>query len=175
MSMAMMLFACENDMETINSFNTDENVPDETAKDIEVIYSDSGRVLMKLTSPLLNRYEKEEPYIEFPNGLRLLFYDSLMNVKSELTANYGINWTKKKMMEVKDNVVINNYEKDEILNTEDIIWDQKKQKFYSNVFVKRTTKDGVIYGDGFTANESLSHYKLIHPRGVFAVEDKTEQ
>lgn len=174
MGMAMMLFACENDMETINSFTTDESLPDEMARDIKVIYSDSGKILVELISPLLTKYETDDPYMEFPDGIRLLFYDSAMNVKSELTADYGINRIKKKIMEVKGNVVINNFEKDEVLNTEHIIWDQKKREFYSNVFVKRTTKEDVIYGDGFTADESLTNYKLIHPRGVFAVEDDTE-
>lgn len=167
-----MLFACENDMQTINSLNIDDNLPDETAKDIEVIYSDSGKIMIKLLSPRLNRYEAEEPYMDFPDGLRLLFFDSLMNVKSELTANYGISWEKKKLMEVKDDVVITDYEKDEVLNTEHITWDQNKREIYSEVFVKRTNRDGVMYGDGFSADENLKNYKLIRPRGVLTVEDK---
>ena len=170
---ATMLFACENDMQTINSFSIDDSLPDETARDIEVIYSDSGRVMIKLISPRLNRYETKDPYIEFPEGLQLLFFDSVMNVKSELTANYGISWEKKKLMEVKDDVVITNYEKNEILNTEHIVWDKKKKKIYSEVFVKRTNNDGVMYGDGFTADENLNTYKLLRPRGVFTVDDET--
>ncbi len=167
-----MLFACENDMQTINSLNTDDTLPDETARDIEVIYSDSGKIMIKLLSPRLNRYEKEEPYMDFPEGLQLLFFDSLMNVKSELTANYGISWDNKKLMEVKDDVVITDFEKDEVLNTEHIIWDQSKKEIYSEVFVKRTNRDGVMYGDGFSADENLKSYKLIRPRGVLTVEDK---
>jgi LPS export ABC transporter protein LptC len=167
-----MLFACENDMQTINSLSTDDILPDETARDIEVIYSDSGKIKIKLLSPRLNRYENEEPYMDFPEGLRLLFFDSLMNVKSELTANYGISWEKKKLMEVKDDVVITDFEKDEVLNTEHIIWDKSKKEIYSEVFVKRTNKDGVMYGDGFSADENLKTYKLIRPRGVLTVEDK---
>ena len=169
---AAMLFACENDMQTIKSLNIDDTLPDETAKDIEVIYSDSGKIMIKLLSSRLNRYEKEEPYMEFPEGLQLLFFDSLMNVKSELTANYGISWEKKKLMEVKDDVVITDFAKDEVLNTEHIIWDQAKKEIYSEVFVKRTNKDGVMYGEGFSADENLKSYKLIQPRGVLTVEDK---
>ena len=109
---ATVLFACENDMQTINSFSSDDSLPDETARDIEVIYSDSGKIKIKLISSRLNRFETDDPYIEFPEGLRLLFFDSVMNIKSELTANYGISWEKKKLMEVKDDVVITDYEKD---------------------------------------------------------------
>lgn len=169
---AAMLFACKNDMETISSLTVDESQPSETAKNVELIYSDSGRVMIKLISPLLNRYINEEPYFEFPDGLHLFFYDSVMNVKSELTANYGINWENKKMMEVKDDVVITNHDKNEVLNTEHVIWDQRIKKIYSDVFVKRTTPNGVLYGEGFDANESLTSWKLHKPRGEFLFDEE---
>jgi len=166
-----MLFACKNDMETISSFIIDDSLPGESAKDVEMIYSDSGRVMIKLVTPILNRYITDSPYIEFPEGLHLFFYDSLMNVKSELTANYGINLENKKTMEVKDDVVITNHEKNEVLNTEHVIWDQKIKKIYSDVFVKRTTPDGVLYGEGFDADESLKSWKLRKVSGEFTFEE----
>jgi hypothetical protein len=67
--------------------------------------------------------------------------------------------------------VINNYDKQEVLNTEHIIWNRKEQKIFSNVFVKRTSPDGVLYGDGFDANESLTNYTLRNPHGVFTIQD----
>lgn len=173
---AIMLFACENSMKTINSISNSDTLPAESARDIEVIYSDSGKTLIKLIAPKLDRYQKkDEPYMEFPEGLKLLFYDSVMNVKTQLTANYGISWENKKLMEVKNNVVITDFEKTETLNTEQIIWNQKTRKIYSEVFVKRTTPDGVLYGDGFDADESLKTYKLRNPRGVFTVEDDVDK
>jgi LPS export ABC transporter protein LptC len=168
---AAMLFACKNDMETITSLTVDDSVASETAKDIEMIYSDSGKILIKLISPLLNRYMSDEPYLEFPEGLHLFFYDSVMQVQSELTANYGINWEDKKLMEVKDDVVITNHPKKEILNTEHVIWDQRIKKIYSDVFVKRTSPEGVLYGEGFDADESLKAWKLRKVSGEFTFED----
>ncbi len=169
---AIMLFACNNDMETISSFEISDTLPGETATDIEVIYSDSGKIMIKLISSKLIRYQNENPYLEFPEGLKLLFYDSAMVAKTELTANYGINWENQKRMEVKDNVVIIDHEKNETLNTEHIVWDQRKKKIFSDVFVKRTTPDGVIYGDGFDSDESLKNYVLRRPRGVFTIQDE---
>lgn len=171
---AIMLFACNNDMETINSVSGADNLPGETATDIEFIYSDSGKILIKLASTKLIRYQNEDPYLEFPEGLEIIFYDSAMVVKTVLTAKYGINWENQKKMEVKDDVVIHDYQKNETLNTEHIVWDQRKKKIYSEVFVKRTTPDGVIYGEGFDSDESLKNYVLRKPRGVFSIdEDKT--
>lgn len=169
---AIMLFACNNDMETINSFEGADTLPGETATDIEFIYSDSGKILIKLISPRLLRYQNEDPYLEFPEGLKLLFYDSAMVVKTELTANYGINWEVRKKMEVRDNVIIHDFQKNETMNTEHIVWDQRQKKIFSNVFVKRTTPDGVIYGDGFDSDESLKNYVLRKPRGVFSIQDE---
>ncbi len=167
-----MLFACKNDMETITSLTVDDSVASETAKDIEMIYSDSGKIVIKLISPLLKRYINDEPYLEFPEGLHLFFYDSIMQVQSELTANYGINWEDKKLMEVKDDVVITNHAKKEVLNTEHVIWDQRIKKIYSDVFVKRTSPEGVLYGEGFDADESLKAWKLRNVSGEFTFEEK---
>jgi LPS export ABC transporter protein LptC len=169
--MAAMMVSCKNDMTTISAITPDEGQPTETARNIEVLYSDSGRIIIQLTAPLLKRFADEEAYMEFPEGLQLNFFDSLMNVKTTLTAQYGISWEKTKIMEVKNDVVVNDFEKDEILNTEHLIWDQREQRIYSEVFVKRTTPDGVLYGDGFDADENLSEYILRNPRGVFTIEE----
>lgn len=158
-------------MKTISSFTIEENPPAETAKMVEVLYSDSGKVLIRLEAKKLNRFSTDDPYIEFPEGLNLYFFDSLMNVKTTLSANYGISYEKTKIMEVKNDVVINDFEKKEMLNTEHLIWDQRQQKIYSNVFVKRTSPDGVLYGDGFDADESLKSYTLRNPRGIFTIKE----
>jgi LPS export ABC transporter protein LptC len=158
-------------MKTISALTIDDSTPAETARKFEVLYSDSGQVLIKLEADILNRFAAGEPYLEFPEGLILYFYDSLMNVKTILTANYGVSWEKTKIMEVKDDVVIIDFEKDETLNTEHLIWDQRQQKIYSDVFVKRTSPDGVIYGDGFDADENMKSYTLRNPRGIFTVEE----
>lgn len=158
-------------MSTISSFSIDENHPTETARDIEVLYSDSGKIVIQLEADVLNRFADDEPYLEFPDGLTLNFYDSLMNIRTTLTANYGISWEKTKIMEVKHDVVVRDFEKQETLNTEHLIWDQRQQKIFSDVFVKRTTPDGVIYGDGFDADEGLNNYTLRNPRGVFTIEE----
>jgi LPS export ABC transporter protein LptC len=169
--MVAMLFACKNDIETISSLTIDESLPVETAKNVEMYYSDSGRVIFLMLAPRLSRFMADDPYIEFPEGLQLFSYDSAGQIQSELTANYGINWEKKKVMEVKDNVIIINHQKEETLNTEHVVWDQRSRKIFSDVFVKRTTKDGVIFGQGFDADESLSVWKLRKVSGEFNIEE----
>ena len=61
--------------------------------------------------------------------------------------------------------------KNEILNTEHLIWDQSKKTIFSNVAVKITTNDEVIYGDGFESDETFNKYEILNPRGTINVKD----
>ncbi len=91
-----------------------------------------------------------------------------MRVKTSLRANYAITWNSRKLMEARNDVVI--ISKDEIINTEHIVWDQRRRVIFSDVFVKRTNKDGVMYGDGFDADETFNKYSIRNPRGTFSVQ-----
>jgi len=164
------LSSCENDPVLVNEISFIDTLPVQTAKNIDVIYSDSGKIQAKIVSPLLEKYAGDKPYLEFPKGINVIFYDNEMNIKSTLTANYAINWENNNIMEARNDVVIINHQKEEKINTEHIVWDQVKRKIYSNVFVKRTTKDDVLYGDGFDADETFSKYTLRNPRGTFHVD-----
>jgi len=150
-------------------------MPVESAKDIEIIYSEEGSPRALLTSPQYNKYEGKNPYMEFPDGIKLIFFDSLNNEKSQLTANYAISDEKSQIMEAKNNVVVINYEKNETINTEHLIWDQKKQLIYSNVFVKISTKDEVIYGqEGFESDQNMDKWIIKKTSAEFKIENEDE-
>jgi len=172
---ALMLFACENDIQTIYSLSQIDSLPLELVNDLEVIYSDSGYIQAKLQSPIMKKYKEEDGYYEFPEGFKVIFYDSLQNIKSQITANYGINWEKDKKMEAKSNVVVFNKIKNEKLETEHLVWDQKKKKIFSDVFIKITKPDAVIYGDGLTSDQNFSHYVIVNPTGEFKVKTDDDQ
>ncbi len=170
-----MLFACENDIQTIYSLSQIDSLPLELVNDLEVIYSDSGYIQAKLEGPIMKKYHEEDGYYEFPEGFKIIFYDSLQNVKSQITANYGINWEKDKKMEAKSNVIVFNKIKNEKLETEHLVWDQKKKKIFSDVFIKITKPDAVIYGDGLTSDQNFSHYVIVNPTGEFKVKTDEDQ
>src|SRR6056297_2325596 len=87
----LVLFACSNDMATVSSISEEEEMPVDIAKDVQITYSDSGNIKMRLNSELMKTYEGEEPYMEMPEGLYVRFYDSSGNIKSTLTSNYAIS------------------------------------------------------------------------------------
>ena len=168
----VMLFACKSDIKKVSVFCDNNTLPEITAKHIKFIRSDSGKVQAILTSPLMVSYGGAEPYMEFPEGFEVVFYDSLMNIKSFITADFGINYEKRKLMEAKNNVVIINKEKQEQLNTEHIIWDQRKKIIYSYVPVKITTPDEIIEGDTLIASETFDKWEIKNTTGIFEIEDE---
>ena len=166
-----LLFSCENDLEKVKLYSKGEDSPQESAKSIKIIYSDSGRVEVELTALTLNRFETESPYIEMPKGFHATFYDNRLEVKSKLEADYGIRYEKEQKMEARKNVMVINQKGDK-LNTEHLIWDEKKEKLYSNEFVKITTKDEIIYGNGFEANQDFSKYKIFNIKGTISLNNE---
>ena len=167
----LVLSSCENDLQTIDLVITGKDAPSETMKNPEIIYSDSGKVVMKLTGSELERYSGERPHIIFPKGINMFFYDDSMKINSTLKAEYGIRYEKEGGMEAKRNVEVVNV-KGEKLNTEHLIWEEGKDRIYTKEFVKITQGRDVIYGDGLESNQDFTKYKILKPKGVFTLNDQ---
>ena len=176
-TLAILLFffvSCQTDIQTINQLNVGKGLPSETMKDAEIIYSDSGKVKMKLTGKKLDRYSGEKPHIIFPEGVGVLFYDDSMKVNSHLNADYGIRYEADGLMEAKRNVEVVNI-KGQKLNTEDLILNEAKDSIYTNVFVKITEGDEVIYGDGLESNRDFTRWRIKNVKGMFNLKDNPQE
>lgn len=165
--------SCETDIATINSLSSEDELPIESGKNVEYIYSDSAIVRAKLTAPRLDRFGGKKNYMELPNGMHVIFYNEEKKEQTNLTADYGIGYddgTGMNKMEAKRNVVVIN-EKGDRLNTEHLIWDAITKQIYTEEFVKITTKEETIWGDGLKADQDFSKYEILHPKGSIAVND----
>ncbi len=173
LAVMMIMPACKSDIETIGTITQVDEGPIESAFNIEIIHSDQAYVRMILNAPQMDRYENEEKYLEMPQGLTVVFYDTLMQQTSSMSANYAISYEDSEIIEARDDVVVIN-ELGERLNTEQLVWDQKKEIIYSEKFVKITTEDEITYGEGFRADERFDQWEIINPRGTFRVENPRE-
>lgn len=170
-SVIALFFSCENDLQKIKAITEFSDEPTQTAKEIEILYSDSGYVQVRLKAPLLYFFEnEEEPYFEFPQGIEMLFLNKDKVEESKLTADYSIYYSEKGIWEAKYNVIAVN-QKGETLNTEYLVWNERDEKIHSDKFVKITDQDGIIYGDGFEANQYFSKWKILNPKGYINMED----
>lgn len=173
--MATTLFSCTNDMEEIKRLAVvDDTIPSMYARDVSIIQSENGHLKYILSAPLLQRYEsKTGPTIVFEEGFKVVFYDSLNPevVRTEITAKYGINKESEKIMEAKSDVIVINHLKKEQLNTEHLVWNQVTKKVFSDVFVKITTPDKILYGEGMESDETFNRWSIRKPRGEMYINE----
>jgi LPS export ABC transporter protein LptC len=168
----LMVTSCRNDMETIRSLDIHDTVPDMSAKEGEILFSEKGKVQVKLTAPTLVRTTMDnEPVIEFPDGFTVFFYDSTFQVKSTITGDYGISFEKRKIMEARHNVIVENLETEEKMNTEQLFWDQNKETIYTEKFVRITRGEEVITADGLVSDQSFESMEFDNPKGLIEGTD----
>ena len=77
------------------------------------------------------------------------------------------------LWEAKGNVVATNAQGQK-LETEQLFWNQKSKRIYSNVDSKVTQKDGVILGEGFESDEQFQDFIFRRPKGKVAVDSGPE-
>lgn len=161
------LYACSNNVEDIEKLKLKSEANVESAKDVDILYSDSAVVRMRIKSPLMqNRQDKENPTRVFPNGVWVDFFDVSKSPTSHLIAKYAEYSDKLKIITLRDSVVVNNY-KNEKLETEELYWSERDGKIYSKKFVRVTTPSEVIHGYGFTSNMEFTEWEIDSVSGVF--------
>jgi LPS export ABC transporter protein LptC len=165
-----VLFSCQPDLKTIEAITKEGNLPVETASNMKIVYSTHGQIQMIMEAPEMQRFEGDKPYMELPAGFVMVFYDSLMNETSSISAKYAIQYEDDQLIDARNDVVVENRENNEKLNTEQLIWDQKNELIFTEKFVKITTEDEVLYGDGFESDERFTSWEIKNPRGTFYVE-----
>jgi len=93
-----------------------------------------------------------------------------MNVESELKAQYAVHYEDKRIWEARKDVEVINL-KGERLNTEKLIWDERKELLSSDEQVKITTAEEIIYGKGFEANQDFSKYRIFNVKGRITLKN----
>jgi LPS export ABC transporter protein LptC len=164
------MFACKSDINQVAKMIDKSALNSERADDVTILYSKNGHTTAKLYTPKFNHIQNLTPsYIEMKKGLRVLFYDDNMKVQSTLTAKYGKYFEQEGNVLVRDSVVIFNAKKEQ-LDTQELIWDEKLQQFYTEKFVKISTPTQIIYGDGLISNQNFSEYKITNIKGIIGVK-----
>lgn len=168
------LLSCENEIEKINSLSGTSAFPAVSGKNFEIVHSDSGKVKVRILAPELYKYDLvEQPYIEFPRGMKAYFYDDSLKIESIIEAGYVKYFQEEHLWEAKNDVEARNLKNGEQLNTEHLFWNQDKKIIYSNTSSRIVTDEGTFYGEkGFEANQDLSRWKLKSSKGTVNVKNE---
>lgn len=141
------------------------------ARDVEIFYSDSAVVRVVIKGPrLLNYVDGKNPRAEFVEGLVADFYDKQHIAQSRLVAKFGVKYDTKNIIIVRDSVVVTTI-RNEKLETEELIWNEKTGTIETDKFVKMSSPKEVVYGYGLEANDDFSYWKIKAVTGRMDAED----
>lgn len=163
-------FACENDIAEVEALQARMDAKIETVKDVEILYSDSAQVKVRITAEtMLNKLDPNDPHQEFIDGVFVEFFTPNGLINSTLTANYAIRYERKGLVITRDSVVWHSID-DQKLETEELIWDEKKEDIYTHKFARISTSKEIITGHGFRAKQDFSNAKIQAVDGIISVD-----
>lgn len=169
----LLLWSCGNDKAIERIEQDKDTVPTMVTDSVNSFISDSGIVRYQLVSPLWLMYdEAKEPYWYFPQGISLKQFDDSMAPASTLVSDTARYFSAKKLWKLDGNVRMRNIDGDKFL-TEQMFWDQKTHKVYSDSFIHIERAGRIIEGYGFVSNEQITAYTIRRPIGIFPTEGFT--
>ncbi|MEL7252310.1 MAG: LPS export ABC transporter periplasmic protein LptC [Bacteroidota bacterium] len=171
LSCLLLSWSCENDLADVEALQERLNVKVETVKEVEILYSDSAQVKVRVTGPtMLNNLDRTEPFQEFVDGVLVEFFDPEDgSISSTLVARYAIRFERRGEIIARDSVVWESVT-DQKLETEELIWQEREQQVFTRKFARISTPTEIIYGHGFRANQDFSNARIQQVEGIITVD-----
>lgn len=167
---ALCTSSCNNSMKEINEVMQRDKLGEDKGKDVTILYSVGGVLKARLFAHVFIRNEAANPpYTEMKDGLRADFFNEKGELKSTVTARYGRYYEKAGNVLLRDSVHVVN-DKGEQLDTQELIWNEQMQKFFTEKQVRITTPTQVLTGTGMEANQDFSVYQITNIQGSVRIE-----
>lgn len=160
--MAFFFMSCGDEVKDPVTFAYDvETVPIMSTDSVTMLISDSGVVRYKVIAKTWDVYEEaKDPHWLFPDKLYLEQYDSIFTVNAIIKADSAWNFTRRKLWQLRGNVFIRN-KKGETFTGEELFWDERTQKVYSNKkLIIDSPEEGRLPASRFEANQQMTNYKF---------------
>lgn len=120
----------------------------EIAYNVKLRYTDSGRLKAIINAPIMEHHDNpDDPFTEMKEGVNAVFYSVAGTEESNLRADYAINYEKKKLIHLKNNVHVVNTMNEELMS-EELFWDQNTREIYTDKQIQIKRGEEVIIGRG---------------------------
>jgi LPS export ABC transporter protein LptC len=150
--------------EYVNKPMDNELTPNIAVDSVTELISDSGVIRYRLLAETWLFFDKaNEKRWFFPKGLYVEQFDSTFHVSVTLKADTAWNFYQRKLWKLKGHVFVRNIH-NETFESEELYWDERTGKVYSNVDIKINRPDKLtIRGLGFESNQQMTEYRIFHP------------
>ncbi len=174
--LAIVLFACSPAEEVMHDqVPPRDSLPVLVGDTVTTLISDSGITRYRIETVQWLVFDKKDPtYQEFPKGIYLEQFDEALTVQASLKADYAYYNEPDQHWTLRGNVHAMN-RKGEHFDTQELKWDQRLHRVYSDSAIHITREKSIIEGVGFESNEEMSKYTIMHPTGVFPIDDEQEE
>lgn len=157
-----LFFGCESNFKEVQKINFSEFIPSGDADKVNLKYTDSGRISAILVSPkMLDFSSVNFPFTEFPKGIDVTLYD-IKGKKTFIKSNYAVSYKITSIIDLQGNVKITSQD-GQILETEQLFYDQKNEWFFTEKSFKFTDPKGVSNGQGIDFSKD---FKIINSQKI---------
>ncbi len=154
---------------TLDSNFDPETTPTMVTRPVTTLISDSGITRYRITAPEWYVFdEASDPRWTFPRGMNMEKFDNLFRQDATVTCDSAIYYSERQLWRLDGYVHIRNQAGQEFL-TNQLYWDQRQKKIYSDSFIHILRDDKVIEGYGFQSDEQMNHYTIRQVQGIFPV------
>lgn len=146
---------CDSNLKDVQKINLSEFSPSGDADSITLKYTDSGRIkAVLIASKMLDFATVRYPFTEFPNGIKVTLYDQKAK-RTFIRSDYAIQFKGTDLIDLQGNVKIST-EDNQILETQQLYFDQKNSWFYTEGKFKFSAPKGVSNGEGIDFNKDFT-------------------
>ncbi len=164
------LVSCESNFREVQKINYSEFMPSGEATDFNLKYTDSGRIKSILVSPLMLDYASVEfPFTEFPKGVDVTMFDT-KGKRTFIKSDYAVTFKGTDIIDLQDNVRIST-EAGQLLETDQLYFDQKNEWFFTEKKFKFTDPKGVSFGEGIDFSKD---FKIVNSQRIKGTIDEAQ-
>ncbi|GGE13927.1 LPS export ABC transporter periplasmic protein LptC [Psychroflexus salis] len=167
-----MLFACDGNLDEVKQMNNELSGPQSTTKDINLFYTDSGKVQANLKSPKMLDFSNETfPYREFPIGVEVDFFKK-DSTKNTIISDYAIIYTLTDIIDLRGNVKIVTADS-AVLNSQQLYWDESEGWLFTDQPYTIQMPNGAVNdGESFDANQNFDTFNSRTNTGIQYIDEK---
>ncbi len=167
---AIVAVGCESNFKEIQKDNFSDFIPSSDADEVNLKYTDSGRITGILISKKMLDYAVVDfPFTEFPKGIHVTLYDKNAK-KTVVTSNYAVTYKQTGIIDLQGKVKIVS-EDGQILETQQLYYDQKNAWFFTERKFKFTSPKGVSNGQGIDFSKD---FKVINSQRLTGEVDSAD-
>ncbi len=167
----ILLSGCTNDLKQLPPDANTKDFENDRAVDVTFIRSEKGVTKAELhTTEFVKNDNANPPYVDMLKGLKVDFFNDSLKVESTLTARTARYYTKSGNIIVRDSVVVVN-RRGEKLQTEELIYNQRLERFYTEKFIRITIDNQITYGEGMGSQPGFYLVPYKKQRGTIPVSN----